>query len=309
MAQPRSSKASSSKASGNEIDHTDLLISDIGNLYQSGRHYENKELEVELLKFIDDNAVEVLRSYEFMDLSSEVLQEILDRDSFYAHELDIFRAVCRWVNKNQNEVERDTNIKVLSAVRYPIMSAEEQSQARESQLVRSDLISAAMQLRRNTWPQDKPQIRGQLKLNVHILCEYHSCPLPDLNVIHQSQGFSLSNNDFGTNMIKLVTPSFVNFLEISLYNARFTDLHKRYSYYIEVSNDGQDWVRVVDHSNYNCQGVQELWFHPQTVSDSTESDELMSVLTSINEEEVNTKNKNVSFVEILWEYDPRMYFY
>ncbi|XP_050427467.1 BTB/POZ domain-containing protein 9-like [Adelges cooleyi] len=225
MAQPRSSKASSSKASDNEIDHTDLLISDIGNLYQSGRilffgggtetydlyvhikdvsinsfkiileyiytgrihlsdfedeeilklhklsdyfgisqlklslneyfqrsinidnvctfldltrHYENKELEVELLKFIDDNAVEVLKSYEFMDLSSEVLQEILDRDSFYAHELDIFRAVCRWVNKNQNEVERDTNIKVLSAVRYPIMSAEEQSQARESQLTVSD---------------------------------------------------------------------------------------------------------------------------------------------------------------------------
>ncbi|XP_050429724.1 BTB/POZ domain-containing protein 9-like [Adelges cooleyi] len=145
------------------------------------------------------------------------------------------------------------------------MSFEEQYQARESQLVRSDIISAAMQLRTNTWPQDKPQFRGQLKHDTHILFEAHSSPLPDLSLIHQFRGFTVRNNDSGTNLIRLVTPSIVNFIELSLWDKHCVDREKRYSYYVEVSNDGQDWVRVVDHSNYNCQGYQQLWIHPQVV--------------------------------------------
>ncbi|XP_050431844.1 BTB/POZ domain-containing protein 9-like [Adelges cooleyi] len=126
------------------------------------RIYKNEELEVEFLKFIDDNAEEVLESNDFRTLSSEVLQEILNRTLFM---------LTNW----------------LYSKRYPIMSVGEQSQARESQLVRSDIISAAMQLRRNTWPQDKPQLRGRLILDDHILYEAHSSPLPDLNLIHRSR--------------------------------------------------------------------------------------------------------------------------
>ncbi|XP_050423083.1 BTB/POZ domain-containing protein 9-like isoform X2 [Adelges cooleyi] len=227
------------------------------------RIYKNEELEVEFLKFIDDNAEEVLDSNDFRTLSSEVLQEILNRDSFYANELVIFREVCRWVNENQNKLNRDTKIEVLSAVRYPIMSVGEQSQARESQLVRSDIISAAMQLRRNTWPQDKPQLRGRLILDDRIRYESHSSPLPDLNTIHQSRGFAVRYMEIGTNMIRLTKPSFVNFINITLWDP--VESKKPFSYYIEVSNDGQNWKRVIDHSNDNCQGDQELWIHPQIV--------------------------------------------
>jgi BTB/POZ domain-containing protein 9 len=40
---------------------------------------------------------------------------------------------------------------------------------------------------------------------------------------------------------------------------------RSYSYYIEVSMDQRDWVRVVDHSNYHCRSWQRLYF-PQRVA-------------------------------------------
>lgn len=40
---------------------------------------------------------------------------------------------------------------------------------------------------------------------------------------------------------------------------------RSYSYYIEVSMDQHDWVRVIDHSNYYCRSTQRLWIHPRVV--------------------------------------------
>ena len=36
-----------------------------------------------------------------------------------------------------------------------------------------------------------------------------------------------------------------------------------YSYYIEVSIDGKDWVRVIDHTQYLCRSWQWLYFKPR----------------------------------------------
>ena len=38
---------------------------------------------------------------------------------------------------------------------------------------------------------------------------------------------------------------------------------RSYSYYIEVSMDQKDWVRVVDYSKYYCRSWQELYFTPR----------------------------------------------
>lgn len=89
----------------------------------------------------------------------------------YAYELDIFRAVCRWIKANQDDEDPEVKIKVLSAVRYPLMSLDELlSVVRESQLVSSDNILDAIQLR-NTLPSHKLKFRGQLSTNI-LLC-YH----------------------------------------------------------------------------------------------------------------------------------------
>lgn len=40
---------------------------------------------------------------------------------------------------------------------------------------------------------------------------------------------------------------------------------RSYSYYVDVSMDQKDWVRVVDHSKYLCRSWQELYFPPKVV--------------------------------------------
>jgi hypothetical protein len=40
---------------------------------------------------------------------------------------------------------------------------------------------------------------------------------------------------------------------------------RSYSYYIEVSMDQKDWVRVVDHTKHLCRSWQNLYFPPRVV--------------------------------------------
>ncbi|XP_050434982.1 uncharacterized protein LOC126842134 [Adelges cooleyi] len=130
----------------------------------------------------------------------EALHEILKRDSFCANELVIFRMVCRWINENQIDVDPDTKIRVLSAVRYPLMSDEELSEARKSQV--GSTVSNVIQFK-NTWSPDEPKLRGQLK--------------PDVNLINESQSYPpIRGNDGGTYMLTLDHPSFINYIELLL---------------------------------------------------------------------------------------------
>ncbi len=40
---------------------------------------------------------------------------------------------------------------------------------------------------------------------------------------------------------------------------------RAYSYYIDVSMDQKDWVRVIDHRKYMCRSWQELYFPARVV--------------------------------------------
>ena len=40
---------------------------------------------------------------------------------------------------------------------------------------------------------------------------------------------------------------------------------RAYSYYIDVSMDQKDWVRVIDHRKHHCRSWQELYFPPRVV--------------------------------------------
>ncbi|XP_073894269.1 BTB/POZ domain-containing protein 9 isoform X10 [Macaca fascicularis] len=56
--------------------------------------------------------------------------------------------------------------------------------------------------------------------------------------------------------IKLGQPSIINHVRILLWDRD----SRSYSYFIEVSMDELDWVRVIDHSQYLCRSWQKLYF-------------------------------------------------
>lgn len=61
--------------------------------------------------------------------------------------------------------------------------------------------------------------------------------------------------------IALGRPSIINNIKMLLWNKD----PRSYSYYIEVSVDNEDWIRVIDYSKYFCRSWQRLYFKPRVV--------------------------------------------
>lgn len=65
------------------------------------------DLQVECMKFMDYHSVELLDHDIFEALSLNSLCALLKRDTFFALEIDIFKAICKWSTANP-----DADIKV-----------------------------------------------------------------------------------------------------------------------------------------------------------------------------------------------------
>ncbi|XP_050426400.1 BTB/POZ domain-containing protein 9-like [Adelges cooleyi] len=229
-----------------EYLHRNINVHNACSLFVGACLYQYNKLKDESLDFIENHALEVLQSEDFLSLTSEALQDILIRDSFYANELDIFRAVCRWIKKHQNDLDHDTEMKALSAIRYPLMSTKELAEIRQSPLVKSNKSLDDI-IFRKAWSPDKLQYRGQLKRNVNLFYHYRTVLIP--------------NDIDGSSTIILGHPSIISYISMMLYDKDLGD----YGYSIEVSMDGHEWVRVLDYSDYICRSIQRLWIHPRPV--------------------------------------------
>lgn len=69
------------------------------------------------------------------------------------------------------------------------------------------------------------------------------------------------DEDNSSILIELGAISVVNHIKMSLYSLE----NDSYSYFIEVSVDMTNWHRVVDHSNYLCRSLQNLYFPCRTI--------------------------------------------
>ena len=65
--------------------------------------------------------------------------------------------------------------------------------------------------------------------------------------------------------IDLGRPSIINTIKMLLWNKD----QRSYLYYIEVSMDNSDWIRVIDYSKYFCRSWQTLHFKPRVVRQVT----------------------------------------
>ena len=61
--------------------------------------------------------------------------------------------------------------------------------------------------------------------------------------------------------ISLGRPSIINTIKLLLWNKDA----RSYSYYIDVSMDNEDWIRMIDYSKYFCRSWQTLHFKPRVV--------------------------------------------
>ncbi|XP_050431139.1 BTB/POZ domain-containing protein 9-like [Adelges cooleyi] len=226
-----------------------INVDSVSALFVVAFYYQLKELEVASINFIEIHALDVLQSEDSQSLSAEALVLILSRNTAYANELNIFRAVCQWIKKNQDHLHPGDKTKILSAVRYQLMNIEELSEVRRSELVCSDTIILDVIKKSLTQTLND---RGRLVPNVNFA---------------QEDSIELSQIDGGT-MIMLDHPVNINYIEMDLcYWMLLWDHHNdTYGYNVLVSVNRKDWVMIIDKSNKPCQSWQLLQFEQRLVA-------------------------------------------
>ncbi|KTF93222.1 hypothetical protein cypCar_00041901 [Cyprinus carpio] len=220
------------------------------------------------MAYMDRNATEVLKSDGFLTLSKCALLTIVKRDSFAASEREIFQALCRWCHHNGDGPEVK---EVMSAVRLPLMTLSEMlNVVRPSGLLSPDDLLDAIQTRSESRDMDL-NYRGMLIPEENIATMKHGAVVVkgemksalldgDTQNYDLDHGFSrhpIEEEGRASGIqVRLGQPSIINHLRLLLWDKD----SRSYSYYIEVSMDELDWVRVVDHSKFLCRSWQHLYF-------------------------------------------------
>ncbi|KAA0718288.1 BTB/POZ domain-containing protein 9 [Triplophysa tibetana] len=218
--------------------------------------------------FMDRNANDVLKSDGFLTLSKSALLTMVRRDSFATSEREIFQALSRWCHQNGEGPEAK---EVMSAVRLPLMTLSEMlNVVRPTGLLSPDNLLDAIQTRSECRDMDL-NYRGMLIPEENIATMKHGAvvvkgELKSALLDGDTQNYDLDHG-FSRHpieeegraagiQVRLGQPSIINNIRLLLWDKD----SRSYSYYIEVSMDELDWVRVVDHSKFLCRSWQHLYF-------------------------------------------------
>ncbi|KAF1376940.1 hypothetical protein PFLUV_G00216700 [Perca fluviatilis] len=248
------------------ILHTNnvCLVFDVASLYSLSA------LSAACCAYMDRHGPEVLNSDGFLLLSKTALLTVVRRDSFAASEKEIFQALSRWCRQHEEGVDTQ---EVMSAVRLPLMTLTEMlNVVRPSGLLSPDDLLDAIKTRSESRNMDL-NYRGMLIPEENIATmkygaqvvkgELKSALLDgDTQNYDLDHGFSrhpIEDDCRAGIQVKLGQSSIINHIRLLLWDRD----SRSYSYYIEVSMDELDWVRVVDHSKYLCRSWQELFFTPR----------------------------------------------
>lgn len=244
-------------------------------IFTVAQHYSIECLMTTCLDFIDNCATELLGTQAFIDLPAQALVKILSRNSFCAPEIEIFNAVKQWIETHPDEEPEFSSI--LAQIRLPLIKVNDLFEhVRESSLISPDQILDAIK-DQNTLSSSQLKYRGFL--------------FPGINIATVSFGAKVISGDFRTALlsnpsnydegvptdrtfskhlinprdpgitIELGRPFIINCIKFQLMDRD----QRAFSYYIEVSIDKNDWVRVIDHTLYLCRSKQNLFFESRVV--------------------------------------------
>ena len=239
---------------------TTINIKNVCMIHDLATSYHLDDLVEACCSFTDQHTLEVIRHESFYSLSPATLKQMIRRDSFCAQEIDIFKAVKEWSARNPNEEIED----IISAIRLPLISNNDLlNVVRKSSLVSSDAILDAIQSKIESRDTDL-KYRGCLipeenvaskKYNTQVIAGENRDNLLNEKYIKGYTYHQINDNQRHGITLLLERLFIINHIKLRLPEQNFNS----YSYYIEVSIDGKDWVRVIDHTQYLCRSWQWLY--------------------------------------------------
>ncbi len=197
------------------------------------------------------------------------MASIISRDSFAANEIDIFMLVRDWHEENN---VREARLELIEKIRLPLMKIEELlNEVRLSNLINSDSILDAIKLKHESNDMSL-KYRGVLYPNENVATsryqaivlkgEFKSALLDgDASNYDLDRGFTYHPIDDANQhaiVVKLGSATIFNQIKLLLWDRDI----RSYSYFVEVSMNEEDWVRIIDYSDYLCRSWQNLVFRP-----------------------------------------------
>jgi len=246
-----------------------LDVKNVCAIYDIAALYALDKLERTCVRFIDRNCVTLIRNQALLSLSQSSLAQILARDSFCAPELEIFHVVKRWHEVNNIEKPRE---ELMSKLRLQLMSLDELlNDVRQSNLLSSNVILDAIKLKHESTDMDL-KYRGVLYPNENyasnryqalvVKGDFRTALLDgDVSNYDFDKGFTyhtIDDSNQNSIVVCLGNPSIFNEIKMLLWDKDI----RSYSYFVEVSMNEKDWIRVIDYSVYLCRSWQTLLFKP-----------------------------------------------
>jgi hypothetical protein len=236
-----------------------LNFKNIWSILNTANLYDLSDLKQACHTFMDQNALEIVTSDCFIELSQKSVIKLLERDTFFVLEIEIFKSVSKWCKLND-----DVDGLVIRSVRLSWLTVE-------------DIVSTVWS---SKLVEDK-KLLGAIAEIVEVKAKTSVCrakKLTDVNIAtpeNKAEVIAGNNTTFlltgnrnterfafhpldckSSITVKLGAPSYLNHINMMLY-----DKDLRYnSYYIEVSLDQEKWKKVVDYSSYSCRSIQDLYF-------------------------------------------------
>ncbi|KAF5292804.1 hypothetical protein FQA39_LY13849 [Lamprigera yunnana] len=253
-----------------DILHQILALRNVCAILDTARLYGLNQLMKVCHTYLDCHASDILAHESFLQLSQASLVDLLQRNSFFAPEVEIFRGVCAWCRANY-----DQNDLVMNCVRLPLMSIPDLlSVVRPAGLVKPDALLDAIAERTNVRISSLPH-RGQLIMDENVASPRFGSKVVAGELMEALLDGDHCNYDMERGytrhaingpgdqgiIVKLGTPSIINHIRMLLWDR---DL-RSYCYYIEISIDQKDWAKVIDYSHYSCRSWQYLYFPNRVV--------------------------------------------
>ncbi|XP_075256749.1 BTB/POZ domain-containing protein 9-like [Convolutriloba macropyga] len=260
-----------------------LTVENVCLIYDDSLLYGLTTLTEICKEFLDSNASEVMEHRTFLNLSLNAICELIDRDSFYAPELEIFTAIFEWQKFNTSSVDdmsqesKNSQIErskqVINKVRLTLISLKDLLDiVRPSGLFSAEEILDAIKVQSETSDINR-KYRGCVSPNENVALSDKGATVIQGEIkdrlfdgVEGQYDYDISHNRYPVDdkegiIVKLGKHYIINTIKLLLGDKD----HRASSYYVEVSVDKKEWVRVCDYSNYSCRSWQLIHFEPRVV--------------------------------------------
>ncbi|CAD5224308.1 unnamed protein product [Bursaphelenchus okinawaensis] len=244
-----------------------LQVSTVTVIYSTAHLYALETLMNDCLEFMDRYAAEVMATDSFLHLTGSGLLQILSRNSFCALELSIFQTLMKWIDCHPEEENMYNSL--LQQIRLPLIKLGDLMEVvRPTNMIEPERILDAINDQISKRTSDLGY-RGFKKLNTNVVSTAMGAkviegqngdtimkPKDDQKIeIEKCTCHEVAIQDQCIT-VELGRAYIINYIELHM-----VDRDQRlYSYYIDISMDGTDWVRVINYNQFYCRGKQKLFF-------------------------------------------------